>query len=164
MNRQSRFEVEKKNDSVTSVKWATVLTGTCGKKNETFQLNRFLTYMSYFNVSVTYNEIVPPNGYIYNHKGYIISPRKFDIELNLIQIDDCKEGSSSSVEKDNLPVYYRQPWAIGIAINEEERLMLKKSPLLDEWKSEKFTFTHIFLVGCHTCCTSSQNLYLPVNW
>ncbi len=56
MKRQIEFEVEEKNNDVTSAKWTTVIAGTYGKKNETFQVSRYLTYVSYFDVSFTYTD------------------------------------------------------------------------------------------------------------
>jgi hypothetical protein len=46
MKRQIEFEVEEKNNDVTSANWTSVITGTYGKKNETFQLSRYLTFLT----------------------------------------------------------------------------------------------------------------------
>lgn len=46
MKRQIEFKVKEKNNDVTSAKWTSVIAGTYGKKNETFQLSRYLTFLT----------------------------------------------------------------------------------------------------------------------
>ncbi|KAI9562789.1 hypothetical protein GHT06_010244 [Daphnia sinensis] len=147
------FEIEEKYDGVTSVKWTTHLDLLTGEGKKTFQLNRCYPHVLNFDVSFTCSNIDSTDGHLnprtdghIRHRGFCVSLQKLKIEVSLTQVDCGKQRPGSSGELDLLPDYYRRPCAVEFALNRGEKLILKKSPGLDEWRSETFQF---YLPGDH---------------
>lgn len=132
------ISTEEKN-GIVYIKWTTQIQKgfpSNGTMVESFQLNRFLKYVYYFDVSCTYSKIMS-----------LGRQKNFCMELDLKQVDSPKNTLASITDETNnnreaVPDYYLVPCAVCclcIVNGQLVKLPFKNYPPTrsDEWKSEK---------------------------
>lgn len=111
------ISIEETSDSVQCVTWTIELENTKGKIIETFRLVRFLTCITYFNISCSYNEIDPVK-------------RKYNIDICLKHMKSVLDESEG--KREVLPDNYNQPCAVWL--NESEKILFNKYYNQDGWR------------------------------
>lgn len=110
--------VEEVNDSVHCVKWKVVFanTVTSGKTNKTIQIARF---SACFDIECTYSEINSAD-------------RSYNVKFSLMQMGRTNKGSNSNENREAIPDYYREPFAVSIVHKKDQKHMFKRKS--DGWK------------------------------
>lgn len=131
---------EKIYDNLVKVEWATAIEDGQGGVEENFQLNCLQPCIPHFDVSYTYSFIsgkqkFSPDktvGYLSYNIELCLKQLKHPAQQSLVKSSGEREGNNVNTE-----VCHR-PTAIWASFNGGEKLLLKKSSGLNEWKSQKF--------------------------
>ena len=125
--------IEEVNDSVHCVKWWINFgnTVTSGKTNKTIQFARFFAY---FDIACSYSEINSED-------------RSYSVELSLKQLG--MTGSNSIGNRETIPDYYREPFAVSIVSKKDhQQHMFERES--DGWKInttlKKSSASHILAI------------------